>query len=136
MDKPLEIIMKIPNYHAQICLDALQKVIKQHTSWFKSITFDNGSEFPKLVQIKDTKIYFAHPFRKELFYLDVFWCWVFLIRSLKLLLLFFGSLFFNRSQIWIIYFFVILWTSGTNNYKLSRTNMRHNCWAGLIGWHF
>ena len=57
-----EIIIKIPDYHAQTCLEALQKVINQHPAWFKSITFDNGSEFSKLAQVKGTKIYFAHPF--------------------------------------------------------------------------
>ncbi|PIO82097.1 IS30 family transposase [Pediococcus damnosus] len=57
-----EIIIKLPDYHAQTCLDALQKVIDQYPGWFKSITFDNGSEFSKLTQIKGTKIYFAHPF--------------------------------------------------------------------------
>lgn len=57
-----EIITKIPDYHAQTCLDALQKVIDQHASWFKSITFDNGSEFSKFTQVEDTKIYFSHPY--------------------------------------------------------------------------
>lgn len=56
-----EVITRIPDYHAKTCLDTLQKVINQHASWFKSITFDNGSEFSKLSQVKGAKIYFAHP---------------------------------------------------------------------------
>lgn len=59
----LELIIKIPNYHADTCLDALQKVINQHNSkWFKSITFDNGSEFSLLSKVHGTQIYFAHPY--------------------------------------------------------------------------
>lgn len=58
-----ELIIKIPNYHAQTCLDELQAVINERgTSQFKSITFDNGSEFSLLDQVKGTQIYFAHPY--------------------------------------------------------------------------
>lgn len=57
-----KITVKIPNYHADTCFQLLQKLVNQHQSWFKSITFDNGAEFSKLAQIKHTKIYFAHPY--------------------------------------------------------------------------
>lgn len=57
-----EIITKIPNYHANTCRDALQKIIDAYgPEKFHSVTFDNGSEFALMDQVKDTQIYFAHP---------------------------------------------------------------------------
>lgn len=57
-----EIIVKIPNYHAGTCLKELQATIDQHPSYFKTITFDNGSEFKLLDQVQVPQIYFAHPY--------------------------------------------------------------------------
>ncbi|WP_125608473.1 IS30 family transposase [Lapidilactobacillus bayanensis] len=57
-----ELIIKIPNYHAETCLESLQAAINEvGEQYFSSITFDNGSEFSSLAQIKGTQIYFAHP---------------------------------------------------------------------------
>ena len=57
-----EIVIQIPNYRANTCRLALQRVVNYHPEWFKSITFDNGSEFSQLAKIRRTKIYFAHPY--------------------------------------------------------------------------
>lgn len=57
-----EIVVKIPDYHAETCRQELQRVISYHPNWFNSITFANGAEFSKLTQIRQTKIYFAHPY--------------------------------------------------------------------------
>ncbi|EKQ12329.1 IS30 family transposase [Lacticaseibacillus paracasei] len=58
-----EIIVKIPDYHADTCLKALQDTIDDYgAKEFESITFDNGSEFAKLSEIVGTQIYFAHPY--------------------------------------------------------------------------
>lgn len=58
-----ELIYKIPDYHAQTCLQALQWVLDHHgAGLFHSITFDNGSEFALLNQVKGTKIYYCHPY--------------------------------------------------------------------------
>jgi len=58
-----EIIVKIPDYHAETCRDALQAIINEYgTEKFHSITFDNGSEFSLLDQVQGTQIYFAHPY--------------------------------------------------------------------------
>ncbi|WP_056965081.1 IS30 family transposase, partial [Lacticaseibacillus manihotivorans] len=58
-----EIIVKIPDYHADTCLKALQDTINDYgAKEFESITFDNGSEFAKLSEIVGTQIYFAHPY--------------------------------------------------------------------------
>lgn len=57
-----EIVIKIPDYHASTCLKLLQQEINKHPNWFKTITFDNGSEFSELNQIKGCDIYFAHPY--------------------------------------------------------------------------
>lgn len=57
-----EIIVKIPNYHADTCLNELQTTIDQHPGYFKTVTFDNGSEFKLLNQVRGAKIYFAHPY--------------------------------------------------------------------------
>lgn len=59
----LEIIVKLPNYHADTCLKALQNTLYDYgTEHFKTITFDNGAEFSSLSQVKGTDIYFAHPY--------------------------------------------------------------------------
>ncbi|WP_137627133.1 IS30 family transposase [Lactiplantibacillus pingfangensis] len=58
-----EIIVKIPDYHAETCRDALQAIINQYgRDKFHSITFDNGSEFSLLNQVHGTQVYFAHPY--------------------------------------------------------------------------
>lgn len=59
----LEIIVKIPNYHADTCRKALQSVIDDYGSQhFSTITFDNGSEFALLDNVSGTDVYFAHPY--------------------------------------------------------------------------
>lgn len=59
----LEILVKLPNYHAKTCRQALQKTVDDYgPQYFKTITFDNGSEFAELSQIKGPTIYFAHPY--------------------------------------------------------------------------
>lgn len=58
-----EIIIKIPDYHAETCRDTLQSIIDHYgADKFHSITFDNGSEFSLLDQVQGTKIYFSHPY--------------------------------------------------------------------------
>lgn len=58
-----ELIYKIPNYHARTCLEAMQYVLNTHDPYlFHSITFDNGSEFALLDQLRGTKIYYCHPY--------------------------------------------------------------------------
>ncbi|QVI35586.1 IS30 family transposase [Lacticaseibacillus chiayiensis] len=58
-----ELIYKLPDYHAQTCLDVLQRVINSKgAKWFHSITFDNGSEFALLDRVKGTQIYYCHPY--------------------------------------------------------------------------
>lgn len=58
-----EIIVKIENYHADTCRQALQGIIDDYGSeHFKTITFDNGSEFADLSKVIGTIIYFAHPY--------------------------------------------------------------------------
>lgn len=57
-----EILLKIPDYHAQTCFQAVQKIVNQQPQLFRTITFDNGAEFSKESQIKGPEIYFAHPF--------------------------------------------------------------------------
>lgn len=57
-----EVVIKIPDYRAATCLKFLQAEIDKHPNWYKTITFDNGSEFAALKQIQNCKIYFAHPY--------------------------------------------------------------------------
>ncbi|WP_353948641.1 IS30 family transposase [Sporolactobacillus sp. Y61] len=57
-----ELIVKIPNYHADTCLKYLQNVVDKQPELFKTITFDNGSEFKLLDQVKGPQVYFAHPY--------------------------------------------------------------------------
>ncbi|ERL45821.1 IS30 family transposase [Lactiplantibacillus paraplantarum] len=58
-----EIIVKIANYHAETCRQALQSVIDDYgPEHFKTVTFDNGSEFADLSQVTGTTVYFAHPY--------------------------------------------------------------------------
>ena len=57
-----EVVIKIPDYRASTCQRLLQKEIDRHPAWFKSITFDNGSEFADMTKIKGCQIYFAHPY--------------------------------------------------------------------------
>ncbi|MDK6779571.1 IS30 family transposase, partial [Escherichia coli] len=51
-----EIVIKIPDYRASTCQSLLQKEIDQHPDWFKTITFDNGSEFADMTKIKNCQI--------------------------------------------------------------------------------
>ena len=57
-----EVVIKIPDYRASTCQRLLQKEIDQHPDWFKTITFDNGSEFADMTKIKNCQIYSAHPY--------------------------------------------------------------------------
>lgn len=58
-----QIIFKIPNHHADTCRQGLQTILADYGAQnFKSITFDNGSEFAKLSTIQGPEIYFAHPY--------------------------------------------------------------------------
>lgn len=50
-----EIILKLPNYHADTCLQGLQTILDDYgADNFKSVTFDNGSEFAKLSEAVGT----------------------------------------------------------------------------------
>lgn len=58
-----EIILKISDYHAETCKNALQSILDQYgTANFKTITFDNGSEFSMLPEVAGPTIYYAHPY--------------------------------------------------------------------------
>ena len=57
-----EIVIKIPDYKADTCFKAVQKAVNDHPSWFKTITFDNGSEFARVDEVKGVDVYFAHPY--------------------------------------------------------------------------
>lgn len=58
-----EIIVKIADYHAETCRQALQSVIDDYGSeHFKTVTFDNGSEFADLSQVTGTTVYFTHSY--------------------------------------------------------------------------
>lgn len=58
-----EIIVKIEDYHAETCRQALQDIIDDYgPEHFKPVTFDNGSEFANLSQVTGTTVYFAHPY--------------------------------------------------------------------------
>lgn len=58
-----EIIVKIPNYHAETCKLAFQDILDDYgPEYFKTVTFDNGSEFASLSETTGTAVYFAHPY--------------------------------------------------------------------------
>lgn len=58
-----EIILKLPNYHAETCLQGLQTILDEYgADNFKTVTFDNGSEFAKLSNVDGTTVYYAHPY--------------------------------------------------------------------------
>lgn len=58
-----EIILKISNYHADTCRQAVQDAIDDYgPEHFKTLTFDNGSEFSDLSKVQGTTVYFAHPY--------------------------------------------------------------------------
>lgn len=58
-----EIILKLPNYHAETCLRGLQSILDDYgVDNFKTVTFDNGSEFAKLSEVTGTTVYYAHPY--------------------------------------------------------------------------
>ncbi|EGF35701.1 putative transposase [Lactobacillus helveticus MTCC 5463] len=53
----------MPDYRAETCRQALQDTIDDYGAEnFRTITFDNGSEFASLNQVQGTEIYFAHPY--------------------------------------------------------------------------
>lgn len=56
-----EMILKLPNYHAQTCLKAVDGTIKQFPELFKTVTFDNGAEFAEQSKLSKITSYFAHP---------------------------------------------------------------------------
>lgn len=59
----IEILIKLPDYHATTCKKALQSAIDDYgVQYFDTITFDNGSEFSLLDSVVGTDIYFAHPY--------------------------------------------------------------------------
>ncbi|AFR22918.1 Putative transposase [Lactobacillus helveticus R0052] len=59
----MEIIVKLPDYRAEACRQALQDTIDDYGAEnFRTITFDNGSEFASLNQVQGTEIHFAHPY--------------------------------------------------------------------------
>ena len=59
----MEIIVKLPDYRIETCRQALQDTIDDYGAEnFRTITFDNGSEFASLNQVQGTEIYFAHPY--------------------------------------------------------------------------
>lgn len=58
-----EIILKLPKFHADTCLHGLETILADYgAEHFKSITFDNGSEFAQLANISGTEIYYDHPY--------------------------------------------------------------------------
>lgn len=57
-----EYIIKIDNYHANTCHQAVQQLVDTNPKVFKTLTFDNGSEFAELNQLTNTAVYFAHPY--------------------------------------------------------------------------
>lgn len=58
-----EIIIKLPNYHADTCRKGLESILADYgADNFKTVTFDNGSEFAQLGTINGTQVYFAHPY--------------------------------------------------------------------------
>ena len=58
-----EIIVKLPDCHAETCLQGLQSVLDDYgAEHFKTVIFDNGSEFARLSEATDTNVYYAHPY--------------------------------------------------------------------------
>lgn len=56
-----ELVIKLPNYHAQTCLKAVDGSIKQFIQLFKTTTCDNGAEFAEQSQLTEATSYYAHP---------------------------------------------------------------------------
>jgi IS30 family transposase len=59
------IVRKLNNFEASTALEALKKIIEEiGVDHFKSITFDNGSEFSEMKKLEelDVEIYFAHAY--------------------------------------------------------------------------
>lgn len=61
------IIKKLKNATAEVVNDAMIKIIKKYQDFFKSITFDNGTEFSSISHEiiaagLHTRVYFAHPY--------------------------------------------------------------------------
>ncbi len=59
-----ELIAKLPNKEAATTLKALRKLIQAHKELFKTITFDNGTEFTYASELEaeGVKVYFCHPY--------------------------------------------------------------------------
>lgn len=59
-----ELMAKLPNKEAATTLKALRKLIRAHRELFKTITFDNGSEFTYASELEaeGVKVYFCHPY--------------------------------------------------------------------------
>lgn len=56
-----EITVKIKNYHANTCRKTLQEVIDDYSpQFFKTVTFDNGSELADLSKVPGTTVYLSH----------------------------------------------------------------------------
>ena len=64
------IVLKISNFEASTCKEAVHELLTEcGLSMFKSITFDNGSEFSTMSELEklsdslyDLKIYYAHAY--------------------------------------------------------------------------
>lgn len=55
---------KIKDYKSQTVLHAFKQIVNEHSTVFRTITFDNGSEFSKMSELgtKQLAIYFAHAY--------------------------------------------------------------------------
>lgn len=56
--------MKIKDYKSQTVFNAFEKILNEHSTVFRTITFDNGSEFSKASELETEQldIYFAHAY--------------------------------------------------------------------------
>ena len=56
--------MKIEDYKSETVLTAFQTLVENSPHQFKTITFDNGSEFAKVSELEndDLSIYFCHAY--------------------------------------------------------------------------
>lgn len=63
------IILKVPNFESETCYQMVKGLLEEHgLSMFKSITWDNGSEFSQMGKLEDLSqteelnIYYAHAY--------------------------------------------------------------------------
>lgn len=57
------IIKRLPNATAAVCKEGLEEIIAEYgVETFKSITFDNGTEFSRFSEIENVELYFEHPY--------------------------------------------------------------------------